>query len=438
MSSVAYVEKVATEVWLSSFNHCDDMELQRLSLVCRYFRMLCQPLLFRTKSITAPEDSSVNGHNWIKLTQDMRRIAENLSRLASSTHAASVRVWRFWGNSRLDLPLAHPLITNIHLLQDAWLHVISTFTTTLGAYRSVTVLYLDSLTIDADFRARLRSLGLLEDLTFSDCNIVCRTGPQLPLKKFALEGWENVREEVDRLEMVSPNTLQALTLTGSTDPTSLLVTFRSHILPRLVDITIFLTTKSTRAFFACLDTCPVLESIHIEYSEALTGMELPTHLPSTTIPLLKSFWGPSQLSELFVRGRPVDNIWLARFQPETVGGLVSTLETLTQASAQLRVLTLAPSVSADSSHKIFAAIGSLFPELRALSTELDEEMRDVGNLSVDDELEIGSNDSDVDIVGIDNRTVNLSEGSIASNEGVEETLDTFPSAVLGQETEEAT
>ncbi|KAJ7473590.1 hypothetical protein B0H11DRAFT_1338534 [Mycena galericulata] len=411
-----YVEKLATEIWVACWSLCKPAELRRLSLTCRYFRTLCQPLLFRRQMVVAPHDM-VDRHNWIKVTMDLHNRAEGLNQLAVSPHAASVREWLFMGDraSVAELLPRLPLITNIRILADTWSRLVTIFTTTLGAYRQMTELCLDNITVDPKMWAALESLDLLEEVSLRECEIVVREGPLLRLQRFILSGWDDFRskDECGQLDLVAPQTLQRLTVGGLIEGKLLLSTLIRHSLPHLSYLSVTLTMRNSELVFALLNSCPQLESIRIHYGEFRPKNlpALPDRLPSAAIPLLKSFTGPFKLARLFVRDRPVENVLLSRSTAGTEE-VLSTLTAICHGSTPLLSLSIEPALHADAIPEVLTAIGSFFPELRILSIELIDEEREFSDTVTNDEDEDDSGSEDE----IDARIVELPEGEMAATD----------------------
>ncbi|KAJ6535541.1 hypothetical protein B0H19DRAFT_1183728 [Mycena capillaripes] len=367
---------IAPEIWLECWGLCDNAELRHLCLVCRFFLQLCQPLLFRIQSVCPPLPGiGPEPDNWIL---NLDATARRLDALAFSTHGLSVRVWLFRDTSGIEdlvevLRDTYPDMANA--LPDAWNRVLGTFTKTLGLYRRITVLDLSEVTIDAGFRGTLESFDLLEVLLLSSCDIVCRTGTLLPLKRLEITGFTDEQPE-ETLEIVSPITINRLKINDSFDGASLLATLLHHQLPQLVHLSITLTAMVTDRFFAFLDSCPQLQSITIRYYPVplASAPTIPNTIANTTVPVLKSYSGPASLAEIFVSGRPVEKVQLSNTDtPMTVHEIVAALLSISHSSIPLHSLTIDPCIPPADSPEVFGVILSLFPELRALTLKLSEE-----------------------------------------------------------------
>ncbi|KAJ7611537.1 hypothetical protein DFH06DRAFT_1308311 [Mycena polygramma] len=361
---------IPPEVWLACWDLCDAADLQRLCLVCKHFRQICQPLLFRSQSVVSTVyNREIGATDRINRHHQMTR---RLGALASGPHAASVRAWRFMGPSHpSELRIRDD--DDLQALQAAWQGVVDEFTSTLASYQRLTMLDISGLRIDASFRAVMESLHLLEDLTLWECDIVCRAGVLLPLKQLALTGREAPSAQ-DPLEIVSPATLQSLQLNGDEDEDSLLAALSGHQIPQLHHVSLTLTAVIADRFFAFLDSCPQLQTIQIHYPDDTEPINIPNDLPASSITGLKSFSGPSTLAGIFVSGRPVEEVKLTQPAGQlTVHEIVADLVTISHGSVALRSLSIGAAIPPPDSTEVFTVIAVLFPDLRSLSVELEEE-----------------------------------------------------------------
>lgn len=105
---------------------------------------------------------------WRKATRSYHvRTPQRLTRLAASPHALEVRSWHV-SHDIITLPA---YITNIQIL---------------GVYQRLTTLHLHCMAIYDEFRARLSSLPILEDLTLRTCTLKFKTGPAFPLRMLTI------------------------------------------------------------------------------------------------------------------------------------------------------------------------------------------------------------------------------------------------------------
>ncbi|KAJ6450401.1 hypothetical protein C8R45DRAFT_1224128 [Mycena sanguinolenta] len=426
----SYADRLATEIWHNCWTYCGSLELRRLCLVCKYFRTICQPLLFREQTIIAPRD--ITRFNWIEMTEDMHNKAVAFHELAASPLAAFVRQWRFTGDHTLgDIHQRLPLIANIHMLQDTWRRLFTVFTTTLGAYQRLAILRLSGLHIDFTVRATLESLKFLEELEFSECDIVARTGSLLPLKSFGLLHGRRLNSEphVDALSFIAPDNLHRLMFGDHVDAEPVLKALSSGPLPRLSRITVLITACAFECFSTFLACCPELEFIHIRpYSviNEIKPIPLPDPLPATTLPILKSFKDPLVLAGRFIRNRPVELVELVGSAMEIAAETVlSTLSAVSEGSVSLRMLSIWQAFPVQNSPEIFGAVGSYFPDLCTLKLEFIDQERDVSSFADSEEdPEEGYEASGAEDT-IDTRIVVLPEGGPVPRMTDEESAPVF-------------
>ncbi|KAJ7128810.1 hypothetical protein C8R43DRAFT_1240228 [Mycena crocata] len=343
-----YIDEVATEIWLVCFQFCGKAELRRLSRVCHYFQALAQPLLFWDQTASGPGFVTLHTGNWRKITRGMHRNVKRLARLADSSHASSVRTWRFSGLHQSAVLPSH--ITNIHVFIETWKELLRVFTTTLGTYQRLTTLNLRNLMIDKAFRDTLSSLASLEDLTLTTCEVIARTGPLLHLRRFTQTG-SPVAPSNEALDLFVAGTLEHLKLDSANCP-SILAVLVGRILPNLIGMDITLEESHVALLLSVLHTCLRVETISLHHVAFQNSTVLPSRLPPSAIPQLKSFTGPPGLAGLLITARPVLHIELT---DRMYGTMPSVVEPWVQ-----RLHEISAPVS----------IHSLFPALRNLTVEL--------------------------------------------------------------------
>ncbi|KAJ7458625.1 hypothetical protein FB451DRAFT_1372293 [Mycena latifolia] len=415
-----YVDRLPTEIWLNCFTFCRLSQLRRLVLVCRYFRALAQPLLFRHQRIETPYRISMTRPCWISTTRSIHRTGQIITRLAASTHASSVRSWHFSGyGGQMDLPRN---ITNIQLLWDTWLRVRQILETTLGAYQRLTTLHLEYLTIDEAFRATLASLPLLADLTLATCEIPARSGALLPLRKFVVtgprreertsvsddsddEGTSDAEDEdhdepesEDVLEIVSPNTLRCLTLEGWPECTAVLAALARQALPNLTHLSVHLHELNADLFLNCLDVAPRLESVDLQHRDSDVPTMLPAQLPDSSIPALTTFTGTQTLAGLFMSSRPVVEVTLHPYASGTAAfnEILPALRDISGTARTLHRLTISEPIPFTEIHAVFGAIGATFPELHELTTHLRDPSRAPDDDLDEEDAALSFVDSEID------------------------------------------
>ncbi|KAJ6578853.1 hypothetical protein DFH09DRAFT_1276276 [Mycena vulgaris] len=364
--------EVPAEIWLRVWHSTSNRDLQSLVLVCRYFRDLCQPLLFKHQRFQGPRGSDCF-IKWIPTTLHLHNEHNRLRKLAASKHALAVRAWDFHATSGLsDLPLTHPRILNIRLIPETYAKVLQIFCSTLGDYQNLRSLSVSAFVIDSPFRATLSSLRL-EELTMAGCEILARTGPLLALRRVsltALHGHSPSTPADDEdpnqpIHIASPETLRTLTIDGSRDACALFPTLHFNNIVNL-HIKLSEVARDRSLALAFLQDCPHVAHIEISRPSTLVGT-LPRSLPPTAIPNLRSFKGPTSLGGLITAERPVSVVEISGsvYRKEDI---IKGLSAIAHTSVALHSLTL--DIPMEALVAISATIGIYFPELRELSLGL--------------------------------------------------------------------
>lgn len=355
------------EIWAACLGLCTLQQLRRVSLVCRVFRSLVLPRLFREQTLSvAALGWGLDKDNWMDHVRHLHRTAVWLDRLAESPFPSFVHTWTVtFSRGLMALRSFHPEIQNIHLFDTLNARVLQTFVITLKNYRNLSSLHIDLATIDPPFRKALESLPKLKELRLRNCHIDAAEGF---LTIETLE-WTHCSAN-EPVRLVSRNHLSTLNVSGA-DISLLIAGFGSDALINLVGLSVH-GTRDVEALVRFLRQCPHLQSLALESS---TGP-----LPSTTIPLLRNLTGPPAVVQLLTPGRPVSNIVLSG--PPSRDSLMLLCTDISQATVPLRSLTwpfpaqeyeyLEAVESFGSSTpspilQFLAAISSLFPELAELS-----------------------------------------------------------------------
>ncbi|KAJ7822735.1 hypothetical protein B0H14DRAFT_2827808 [Mycena olivaceomarginata] len=412
---VDYGAKLPTEVWSQCWAAASPHDLRRLVLVCRYFCDICQPFLFHHQRFMAPSPGEIDRTNWIPTVGGLHRSMIRLKKLADCHHVSSVRSWHFCGNLGFPhLVQRYRLITNIGMVEDAYLNLVQTLSGTLGLYRNLSSLRLGYLTIDASFRKALSSLEHLSDFQLDSCDIIARTGGFLSLQKFSFASDHDHDHGDQPLEMVSPATLHTLSIDSSRDACTLLLVLadEANTFPNLVSVSVELSDAIAETFLTFLAHCPHLT--HLRIIKSVLSKPIRGHLPATVVPLLRVFNGPRLLAAPFIFDRPVSVIDLgggSGFEDQNKPAhkdIIRDLINIAHSSVPVHSLSLGAPLSI--AIELCAAIAIHFPDLRGLSLGLKEppEFRpassDDGDLSDLSELE--TPDMEVEV---DDRTVELSD-----------------------------
>lgn len=351
--NIAYCTRLPEEVWLKCFAGADPSDLSSMVAVCRYFKGLCQPLLFQNMQLTALKGPSAIQH--------AGRSTTRLEDLAASSRVSSVRSWMF--TLRVPGGRRTPYVDVAKTYSDT----ISIFRTTLGAYHNLRSLSLCGLTIDAPLRHTIASLEMLQEVTLSDSIVLARTGALLAVREFSLSvsrlSGNLAIEENEPLHLVSPATLHTLILDGSREASTFLSALIQHgTFSNLQYLTCQLSDLVIGPLLQFLEHCPDLAQIEINPYSALSK-PLPDRLSPSAISRLRSFKGPHSIAGFFTSGRPVSTVELGGSQ--TMQGVLGrSIESLSRASPALRSLSIMVPVA--SAQDITAMVAAQFSQLEEL------------------------------------------------------------------------
>ncbi|KAJ7436346.1 hypothetical protein FB451DRAFT_1307536 [Mycena latifolia] len=439
-ASVDYAAKIPTEIWTRCWSSSSPHDLRRLVFICRYFRDICQPLLFEHQRFRSPDAEEIDRSNWRSAIKDIRRSTIRLKKLVASPHASSVRSWYFRGNLGYpSLVETHPMIINIGLVDETYTTLVATFCSTLGTQQNIRSLRLESMTIDTAFREALSSLSRLEELTLESCDIVARKGRLLSLHAFTLVRFTPDQGDAycdQPLELVSPETLHALTIGTSRDSRALLSVLSDETLtfPNLVTLSMELTNAAVASFMTFLERCPQLTQLDI--SKSFVSDPIQTHLAPATIPLLRAFKGPRLLAAPFVLDRPVSSVHLcggSGFDDENKSAEKDIIRDLAcLANSAVPVHSLIMSAPLKMAVELFGAIATHFPDLRELALALraprQVRLASLGNRYIDDSSSDESEEEE-----LDTRTVEFSD-----NESLESLMSFggIPDVVFSDDSED--
>ncbi|KAJ6602742.1 hypothetical protein DFH09DRAFT_451198 [Mycena vulgaris] len=358
-----YLHLLPLELWLACWSLCSLQQLRRISLVCRLFRSLALPLVFKHQKFdVAALGVRVGQRNWMDRVRHLHRTAVRLDRLLEG-HAPLVRSWKVaFNNELVPMGRAHPDIWNIHVFDTIYDRITTTFSATLGTYQNVSSLDIHRFNIEATFRNTLLSLPKLEDLTLRECNIVARDG-FLSLASLTILSNTGAPPSSDPLQLASPVSLGRLTLNPSIELSPLMAGFGRVVFPRLVHISIDVIREGdVDRLFHFLEQCPRLEYLAIH---ALQGNPTLPDVHPNTIPLLRTLTGPPKLVQLLTPNHPVSEVRLVAQDPgDNSQNLMPVCMDILRSTIPLRSLTLPVIVP---TLEVLVAATGLFPELRELT-----------------------------------------------------------------------
>ncbi|KAJ7167169.1 hypothetical protein C8R43DRAFT_167967 [Mycena crocata] len=359
-----------SEIWSECWTHCSTRQLRRLSLVCRCFHTLCLPLLFRSQTFDASPLEVITLDDWMERLHRLHRTALRLEKITEGPPRLMVHFWRFRARHRLHRSI--PNVIHMHMVDSMYERVVASFFATLRLYERLLSLDLSHVTIDRAVRDALSALPMLEDLKLFQCDIVPRDGSLIGLKSFSITGTVPRRgQESEPLRLTAAHHLCSLHIHSSRDVPSILAGFGSQKLPQLFALSSAPSNApDVTQFFAFLKQCEVLETLMVPMRYFDTAMLSSASWDSNTIPRLKCLTAPLDLIPIFTRNRPVTSVTVLHHQHITPEQLLQLLFEVAQTSAAVRSLTLPTTIP---SGEAIDTITSLFPKLRELSIEIDEE-----------------------------------------------------------------
>ncbi|KAJ7764316.1 hypothetical protein B0H16DRAFT_1526743 [Mycena metata] len=349
------------EVWSACWALCPRRQLRRISLVCKLFRSIVLPVLFREQSfdMVALEISATSA-NWMDTVRHSHRTAVRLDKLAQNPHASWVRSWNavfsFNGAAAMSqfVPAEHtPLLELTHD------RVVTTFSTTIHMYENLTSLDLAQLTVDASVRAGLASLQRIENLHLSRCKITGRDG-FLRLRTLTIAGYHI--PNADPLQIASPDDLRTITLDRGPEIVPLLNGFGSKTLPHLVHLSME-AVPDVEQWFRFLRQCPLLETLVVQSVDQ--GANQPVLQP-TALSRLRVLTAPASSIQSLAPHRPISDVTILR-SPSSLDVLLLVCMVIARSTVPLRTLSL-PYLTP--TREFLATIFALFPDLRELSMKV--------------------------------------------------------------------
>ncbi|KAJ7092516.1 hypothetical protein C8R43DRAFT_1244580 [Mycena crocata] len=405
---VDYCADVATEVWVRCWSQASSKDLRRLVLVCRYFRDICQPILFEHQQFEAPSSGSIHRNIWTWVVYKLHLSGVRIRKMAGSPHVSSVRSWHFGGSFSFPALIdSHPSIVNIGLPPE------SPFPTP------------EDIILDAPMREALATLPRLQTLELISCDVHSPSGPVLQIQDLT---WGRLsyyhphdEDPTGRFNLVSHETLKSLSLNGDNHTRALLSALSddSKIAPNLLTISIHLSDSLLPVFLALLPGCSTLKRLEISHSSLSAHPQ--GRLATTAMPRLEAYKGPRILAAFFISDRPVSILELigaSGFTDEhkaVATEIINDLTNVALSSTGVRILsTIAPTEGA---RKIIKCIARQWPDLQQLSLALKEPPRPPrplpADLAPDDDSDGGGDfhgdEEDSDDPSVDERTVDLSD-----------------------------
>ncbi|KAJ7090391.1 hypothetical protein B0H15DRAFT_838446 [Mycena belliarum] len=348
--------KVPPEVWLKVFINIPLYLLPPVTLACRAFCLLAQPLMFSTIS-THPPAAPSRGLRPPQPSKYRKRVAERVEFFFSPQISTSVvECWISPSAPEEDGAPADDLIDTIFasLSRLPNLKVLGCRFVRLTPTRLAVLqrLHITTISLESCF-------GEISDFAVA---------PSVPLQAVTIK-YQDAALSQDKanpcLLFLSPNHLEQLHATT----TSILPTLsRSHPFRKLRTLDIPVESIASDLFIPALARCPAVEHISLHTTE-FVPRSLIECLPEGVLPNLSSYRGPHHFAATFLRGRTARKLDISLpCKPQrletSLKGVDRRLESL---SFLLEGVEL-PSLLVDAIHRSFPALKSLVVHEPALSS----------------------------------------------------------------------
>ncbi|KAK7017261.1 hypothetical protein R3P38DRAFT_3275130 [Favolaschia claudopus] len=277
------LDLVPIEIWVLCWTLCSRRQIRRLSLVCKLFRSISLPFLFKDQSFhVAAVCHDLSRDNWVDRLHRMHRMAIRVERLAESPFASLISSWQVIFGNEVPVGSQHKDIENIHLLDEMRIRVLDTFRKTLHRYPKLSSLDIQKNIVDAAFLTALASLSELKHLKL-----------YIPDKLVSYS-----RKHV----AMTSESLQSLDLNRDT---LLFDVFSRDIgLPNLVSLSIGIVRHTEQLFSHIIDRFPHLESLAIDSIQDTSPFP---NLPRYCFPKLRSLTGPPSMIEALAPNRAISH-----------------------------------------------------------------------------------------------------------------------------------
>ncbi|CAK5274484.1 unnamed protein product [Mycena citricolor] len=337
------------ELWTIVWSHASRRQLCRLALVCRLFRAIVQPALFRRIETTI-KDLWFEPKRWVEVTQHLCRIAAQYRALPCGALVEEVADITFRGSSDgyRCYDGRFPWITNLELLIQAYGRAFTSFRNSLPHFRHLRVLELSSITVDTSLRQILGSVESLKTLRLWRCEIDPPCGQLLLLENFTLHHHEYYGRGIDPEPVVTicaPEQLRELKMNV---PRVLLNGFLSLGVTFTRLQTLIVTDwPNEDLFFPFLRICPNATELRIQCgSWSLSPSIRQDPEGGKLLPMLSSLSAPHSWVRYFARsapGRDMTEVNLRGLHwesnaPDPFSPYRDTLEVLHQCDIPLRTL----------------------------------------------------------------------------------------------------
>ncbi|KAK7055974.1 hypothetical protein R3P38DRAFT_2444990, partial [Favolaschia claudopus] len=278
---------VPTEIWLLCWDVCSRCEISRLSLVCKRFRTISLPFLFKHQSLDlAAMEQGIDQDKFADRLDYMRRSAARVENLTDPSCAALslIESWtvRFGYEHALSSKKQDIEIEDLRLFNKLRARIMETFCETLRLYPNLSSLDMERYAVDTAFLTMLAGLPHLRDLRLHipDKSSVSYSGGNLAMPKLR-------RLDISR---------HALLLDGFT---------RRISLPNLVDLSIGVVRNMEVVFAHVAERFPLLERLRVD---VVQDCEPFPELPLGSLPNLREIIGPQGMIDGLAPGRKISRV----------------------------------------------------------------------------------------------------------------------------------
>ncbi|KAK7056033.1 hypothetical protein R3P38DRAFT_2682573, partial [Favolaschia claudopus] len=345
-----YLHLLPIEIWTLCWSLCSLRQQRRLSLVCKLFRSIALPFLFKHLSFDAGVDVVVfcmEKEDRIRRLRSIHRTALRLEKLTES-QLAFVQSWTvalgYQERYRID---------NTGVSETLHTRIFETFGKILPLCHNLSTVHLKRLKIDTMLLSTVLSLPKLQHLTIDTRElIILDTGGVLP-KKTMLRSLDLSHDYLLREG------------------------FAEIDLPILAHLTLHAVTEQ-ESFFQHVERCSRLETLTVN---SIQGSDFPV-IKANSLPILRALAGPPSMITSLAPNRLITS---ASIGSTSTASLIQTCTALSRSSVPVRTLHLpevhfisqflpwqSNSDGVNPLHDFLTQITTLLPDLTELVLELPD------------------------------------------------------------------
>ena len=395
------------EIWHESFSYLSTADHKRLSLACRLFNDICLRFVFKSIHYSF----CISRYQWdTPIEASLNRLEKTIKGLGSlaqsKRHAPLVREFNLAYSVRLtprkDEENFDRAKTSYGPFVDAFVKHLPLFTN----LQTVTIKEFQAK-LDKKILVAIAKHPSLDEVRLSSVRFgVHILKPRIAVRKLTISnskwGEYNPNPASKCLDMFSGDSLEYLSAcTPVYCPKLFRALSKQGRLERLKRLSFCIFPGDISDLYVFLASCPNAESVRIEFTkkEEYLGLITLPPIPQTLLPRLKSFSGSEEAAELFVPGRPVDDVKIDSMNNYSFGAFMYNrqsrlFDSLALSTAPLRKLDVC---TLECRKEVVDSIVTHFPGLHTLKlylpdiTEIfpDEDPRDIA-------LETGRDSSEGD------------------------------------------